>query len=568
VRACTLSVEPRTAGPQGTIADALDLAASSDRGVAFYSTRGIRERALSYKELHARAVTIARQLRAAGFERGQRLGLVAETGAPFLIVFYACQYAGLIPCPLPFTNYLGGKDAYIRRLATLTRAARLTAVVAPVSLQSCLAGVGKAAGLRTLTYDDLLLAELGDKGGRELSPLGADDPAYIQYSSGSTADPKGILISQRALCANVESILVHGLRLSATDRAFSWLPFYHDMGLVGFSIAPVFGLCNVDYISPSTFARRPRLWLELMSDNRSTITYSPTFGYRLAAQRYGSGEKPVNLSALRVAGVGGDMVRADVLHDFAEVTAETGFRREAFLPCYGMAEAALAVTFSDLETPPLIDCPLGMSNKYVGCGKPLPEIDLRIVDENGHPVPEGVIGTIWLRGPNVSGAYIDNPEATRSIQRSDGFIDSGDLGYLIKGQLVVTGRSKDLILHNGRNIWPQDVEWVAERVAPLKPGDVAAIGLVGDAEDQLVVLVQCGLTEEEARAALRWRVISAVSEAVGVSAKVVLVGPHDLPLTSSGKLSRSRAKTLLPQNGTIGVESATERVSANQSMGQ
>jgi fatty-acyl-CoA synthase len=449
----------------------------------------------------------------------------------------------------------------------LAQAAWLAAVVAPVSLQSCIAGVEKAAAIRALTYDDLLSAELDDEEGRELSPLGADDPAYIQYSSGSTADPKGILISQRALCANVESILVHGLRLSATDRAFSWLPFYHDMGLVGFSIAPIFGLSNVDYISPSAFARRPRLWLELMSDNRSTITYSPTFGYRLATQRYGRGEKPVNLSALRVAGVGGDMVRADVLHNFAEVTAETGFRPETFLPCYGMAEAVLAVTFSDLDTPPLVDRPKGMSNKYVGCGKPFPEIDLQIVDKNNHPAPEGVIGAIWLRGPNVSGTYIDNPEAARSIQRSDGFIDSGDLGYLVKGQLVVTGRSKDLILHNGRNIWPQDVEWVVERVAPLKPGDVAAFGLAGDDEDQLVVLVQCGLTEEEARTALRWRVISAVSEAVGVSAKVVLVGPRDLPITSSGKLSRSRAKALFLQNGPAGVESATERDSANQNMG-
>jgi fatty-acyl-CoA synthase len=294
-----------------------------------------------------------------------------------------------------------------------------------------------------------------------------------------------------------------------------------------------------------------------MSDNRSTITYSPTFGYRLAAQRYGSGEKPVDLSALRVAGVGGDMVRADVLHHFADVTAETGFQPEAFLPSYGMAEAVLAATFSDLEAPPLIDHPIGMSNSYVGCGKPFPEINLLIVDENGDSVPEGIIGPIWLRGPNVIGAYLDNPEGTRAIQRNDGFIDTGDLGYLVNGQLVVTGRSKDLILYNGRNIWPQDVEWAAERVDPLKPGQVAAFGLVGDGEDQLIVLVQCGLLEAEARAALCHRVMSAVSEAVGISARVVLVGPRDLPLTSSGKLSRSRAKALFLQ-AAAGVSPANE----------
>jgi fatty-acyl-CoA synthase len=558
-------MEPWTVGWPQTIAGALDRAASSDRGVTFHSTQGIRESRLSYGELRARAVTMARRLRVQGFDAGQRLGLVAETGPAFLTAFHACQYAGLIPCPLPLTNYLGGKDAYVRRLAALARAARLAAVIGPDSLRGCLEDVEMDTGIRALTYDDPSEAEFTGGEHLALSPLGADDPAYIQYSSGSTADPKGILVTQRALCANVQSILAHGLRLKATDRAFSWLPFYHDMGLVGFSIAPLFGLCGVDYLSAFAFARRPGLWLKLMSDNRSTITYSPTFGYRLAAQRFGGSEEKIDLSALRVAGVGGDMVRADVLRDFADATRETGFRYEAFLPCYGLAEAVLAVTFSDLDAPPLIDRPAGMSNPHVGCGRPLPGIDLLIVDENGRRVPEGVIGSIRVRGPSVIGAYLDNAQASRAIQRPDGFIDTGDLGYFVEGQLVVTGRTKDLILYHGRNIWPQDVEWVVERVEPLRPGDAAALGLAGDGEDELVVLVQCGSKDPRAREALSQRVKAAILEAIGVSAKVVLVGPRDLPLTSSGKLSRSRAKALYFQVAAAVAASGINEISVTTS---
>jgi fatty-acyl-CoA synthase len=245
------------------------------------------------------------------------------------------------------------------------------------------------------------------------------------------------------------------------------------------------------------------------------------------------------------------MIDAGALDQFAAALAPSGFRREAFLPSYGMAEAVLAVAFGALGKPPRVDRPDGMASACVVCGKPLPGIDVLIADARGRPAPERVIGPIWLRGPNVIGAYLGNAEASRAIQRRDGFIDSGDLGYFDAGELVVTGRSKDLILHHGRNIWPRDVEWAAERVAPLKPGDAAAIGVEGEgtgegdaAARRLVVLVQCGLLGDEPRDALRKRVASAVSEALGVAARVVLVGPRDLPRTSSGKLSRSRAKAL------------------------
>jgi len=545
-----------------SIGDALDRAAESDRGVAFYSARGVVEHRLSYRDLRTGALATARRLTAMGFKKGQRLGVIAETSPSFLFLFYACQYAGIVPSPLPFTTYLGGKQAYIDRLTMLTKAARFAAIVTPRALLDCASATAAATGARALVYDDLCAAESADEVHGELPRIDASDPAYIQYSSGSTAEPKGILISQRAVCTNARSIVLNGMRLRSTDRAFSWLPFYHDMGLVGFSIAPLFGPCSVDYLSPSAFARRPRLWLELMSDNGSTITYSPTFGYRLAAQRYQSGGKSIDLSRLRVAGIGGDLIRADVLNDFADVIGETGFRHSAFLPSYGMAEAVLAISFADLDMPPRVDHLEGMSSSYVNCGRPLPELNLLVVDESGQSVPECTIGHIWVRGLSVVDDYVANPEATSAIKRRDGFIDTGDLGYLVDGSIVVTGRSKELILYHGRNIWPQDVEWIVERIEPLKPGDAAAFAITKGDDEQLVVLVQCVLTEESERAALRQRVASAIGEAIGVSARVVLVGPRDLPFTSSGKLARARAKALFlkDENKSGGIRSEHDGV--------
>ncbi len=526
-----------------TIADALDRAAASDRGIRFFSSRGDLEHDLSYRDLRVRAMEVARKLLSMGFYKGQRLGLIAETHPSFLTVFYACQYIGLVPCPLPMAGLPGGREAYLRRLAALSIAARLTAIVMPSGLRNYCDEIAELSGIDILTPERIDAIEPTG----ELVRPSSEDPAYIQYSSGSTADPKGILITQKAVCTNALSIVRNGLKLRDADRAFSWLPFYHDMGLVGFSIAPLFGLCSVDYLSPSAFARRPRLWLELMSDNGSTITYSPTFGYRLAAQRYGVGGKPIDLSRVRVAGIGGDAIDGDALDVFADATQDAGFRRSAFLPSYGMAEAVLAVTFADLDSQPTIEKPNGMTGRYVVCGRPLPELDLIVVDEQGHSVSECTIGHIWIRGPSVISSYFTNQDATEAIRRRDGFIDTGDLGYLTEGNIVVTGRCKDLIQIRGRNIWPQDVEWAVERLPSLKSGDVAAFGIEKNGEEQLIVLVQCALRDDEGREELRQRAVSVIGEAIGISARIELIGPRDLPFTSSGKLSRARAKSLFLQ---------------------
>jgi len=540
-----------------SLAEGLDYAARGVTGFNFYSGRGQLLEAMTYRTLRERAVATARRLAGLNLKRGDRVGLVAETGPEFMEVFFGCQYAGLVPCPMPYSMHIGGMDAYVERIAGMLRAAGARAAIAPSELVAQVRDAGEMASLDVvLSYEELRAAPASIS---ELVPFGAHDAAYIQYSSGSTSEPKGVLVTQRAIIANTRGILRDGLKIEPNDRAFSWLPLYHDMGLVGFCLAPLMGQVTVDYIATTAFARRPALWLKLMSDNRSTIAYSPSFGYELAARRI-NGEAPtLDLSSWRVAGIGGDMVRADILDLFAEKLSVAGFKPRAFLPSYGMAESTLAITFADVDQPVRIDSvdpvqyklsrravPVngtGLERRFVVCGRLLPGHEAVIRDENSKPLGEREIGRIFVKGPSVMAGYFNNAEATRAVLGNDAFMDTGDMGYWLGDELVITGRAKDLILHNGRNIWPQDIEWAAERIEPLRSGDVAAIAVEDEnGEDAVVVLVQCRLSDRPAIEGLRRQVASAVHSSAGVECDVVMVPPRSLPFTSSGKLSRAGAK--------------------------
>ena len=519
-----------------TLAEALDYAARGDTGVNFYDGFGQLRLTLPYRQLRERALDTARRLATLRLARGTRLALIAETGADFLTAFYACQYASLTPCPLPFAVYVGGKDTYIAQLHNMLHAAGAPLILSPGNVLACAQAAATPLGAQALDYARLPAAT----DDQSLQPWRADEIAYIQFSSGSTAQPKGVLISQRAITANVDAILRHGMRLRADDRAFSWLPLYHDMGLVGFSIAAMAGQCSVDYLAATTFARRPLLWLQLMSANGSSITYAPSFGYRLTAQRYK--DESLDLSRLRIAGIGGDMVRPQILETFAQRFAASGFRAEAFLPSYGLAEATLAVTVADDQQPMQVDSRDG--RRFIGCGRPLPGYVLQICDDHGRELTDGEIGRIWINGPSLMDGYLNNLQASLAVMRDDGFLDSGDLGYMHNGQLVITGRAKDLILIRGRNIWPQDIEWAAEQITPLREGDAAAIALDnGEDEDELVLLVQCRLNDAAEQQTLRQALQHALNQSAGVAGRIVLIAPHSLPYTSSGKLSRALAKT-------------------------
>jgi fatty-acyl-CoA synthase len=550
---------PQKVGGFSTLTEALDYAARGLTGFNFYSGRGALEHVLPYSELRAQALVTARKLLSLGLHRMDRIAIVAETGPDFMVAFFACQYAGLVPCPIPYSMYIGGREAYVARITGMLKAAHANAVISTTAQIDTLREAAASADVKiVLSHEDVKnLPQSMTK----LQGFGVEDVAYIQYSSGSTSAPKGVLISQRAINTNAVSILRDGIDVKPTDRGFSWLPLYHDMGLVGFCLSTMMGQSSMDYLATTAFARRPTLWLKLMSENRTTVSFSPTFGYDLVAKRINGEAASFDLSAWRAAGIGGDMVRPDVLAQFAASVAATGFNAKAFMPSYGMAESTLAISFANTEGPvrvdrvdrkalrglnkavPSTDPSDEVARDFVVCGKIVSGHQLEVRGENGAPLGEREIGKIFISGPSLMTGYYENPSATADAIGEDGYLDTGDMGYLLNGEIVITGRAKDLILHNGRNIWPQDIEWAAEQMPALRSGDVAAFAVEGaDGDDEVVVLVECRVSDAAAQDALRRDVGKIVHQSAGVDCSIVLVAPKSLPFTSSGKLSRALAR--------------------------
>ena len=547
-----------------TVPEAISYAAQGETGLNFYSGKGELLEALPYRELKRQAVDLARRMLASGLVHGDRVAIIAESDGDFMRAFVACQFAGLVPAPLPLPAAFGGKDAYIDHIRRMMQGASAAAALSPANLADWVAAA--ADGLDLKAVGTLAVFDGADGTGIELPTVGPDDLCYLQFSSGSTRFPLGVVVTQRALMANAHAITAYGLKITKADRCVSWLPLYHDMGLVGFLLTPMVCQVSIDYLPTREFARRPLLWLSLITRNRGTLSYSPSFGYELAARRAETASTDgLDLSSWRGAGIGGDMVRPRVMRKFAETFAARGFRGEAFVPSYGMAEASLALSFAPLDTGVVTDLvdldrlendgvavPPGpdtqRSREFVLNGPVLPLHELEIRDPDGTVLPEKRVGRVFTRGPSLMQEYLDRPEETAAVLSPDGWLDTGDLGYLCDGQIVITGRAKDLILVNGRNIWPQDLEWSAEHaVETLRSGDVVAFSVDRDAGEDVTVLVQCRATQPDARDALVAAVSGVLRSAHGVEVKVVLVPPHSLPQTSSGKLSRSRAKQMYVQ---------------------
>ncbi len=395
-----------------------------------------------------------------------------------------------------------------------------------------------------------------------MSPRSPDSPCYLQFSSGSTRFPTGVLCTHRALMANALATTRGGLQVTPKDRAISWLPLYHDMGLVGFLLSPLACQMSVDLLPTGAFVRRPLLWLDLIGRNQATISYSPTFGYELCARRAERGVEGLDLSSWRIAGLGGDMVRIAPLLEFAERFASAGFDPKAFVTSYGMAEATLGLSMAPLQGGLVYETldldrlerdslavaagPMTTASRaFSRCGPALPRHELEVRGSDGEILPERAVGRVYARGPSLMREYFNQPEETARVLADDGWLDTGDIGFIVDGEIVLTGRAKDLIIINGRNIWPQDLEWTCEaEIDAIRSGDAAAfsVPVPGDAEEQVVVLIQARLNDPEARAALVGEIDRVLRQRHSVEAVIQLVGVHGLPQTSSGKLSRSKAK--------------------------
>jgi len=559
----TLNTIPRRLGEFATLVEALDYAAGGVTGLGFHDGRGELWSNLSYKLLRRNARALARRLTyAAGLRPGDRVAIVAETHPDVVTAFFACQYADLVPALMPLPAAFGGREAYVEHIGRLVLAARAAALFVPEGLQDWFVPFAQEAGLKAFGT----VAALGEVPDSAPVPRPADKDAiaYLQFSSGSTRFPVGVAVTHRALMANIQAMLVHGLQVVPEDRAVSWLPLYHDMGLVGFLLAPLAGQVTVDFLPPQEFARRPHLWLRLISVNRGTLSYSPSFGYELCARRGRrdtAAGQALDLSSWRVAGIGGDIIRPHILQGFAEAFAPDGFSASAFVPSYGMAEATLAISFAPLgrglstDTVDLdrlereaiaVPAVAGMERirTLAFCGAPLPGTEVEIRSAAGMLLPEGGVGHILVRGPGLMSGYDGHPEESAAVLSPEGWLDTGDLGYLLDGQIILTGRSKDLIIVNGRNVWPQDLEWSVEQALPaVRSGGAAAFAVEEDGIEQVVLLVEArGRLDGADRERLAAHAVGTLRARHGVEARVVLVPPASLPRTSSGKLSRTLAR--------------------------
>jgi fatty-acyl-CoA synthase len=572
---------PIKLGGHNSVPAALDYAAGGDTGYNFYNLRGEISASLSYRDLRAQALALASRL-AGRFERGTRIAIIAETGPDFMITFYACQYAGIAPAPMPMPVSLGGKDGYLQQIRRMVEGAKACAAVGPRDLRGFLReATAGLDGIEVFDFDALKALPAG----AAAEPFGPDEICYIQYSSGSTSAPKGVIGTQASVIANLEGITRCGLDLRPDDRAASWLPLYHDMGLIGFCLAPMYGQRSVDFIATSDFVRRPLLWLRLMSENGASITYSPSFGYELSARRAARAEDgAIDLSRLRVAGIGGDMVRADALDLFAEAFADCGFDRKAFLPSYGMAETTLAISFAALNTPVRIDhvdmrhyTRSGIAQPasavtspehrrgFVVCGRALPGHEIEVRGDDGAPLGPRAVGRIFVKGPSLTPGYFSDPAASLALFNGQ-WLDTGDMGYFLDGEIVITGRAKDLIIINGRNIWPQDIEWAVEKIDGVRQGGVAAFSVDDGYGERIVVVAERRGMDDAALEALRRELGKVVQTAAGAPAEIVLAKPHSMVLTSSGKLSRAKVKQKYLEGAfddPHGADAATARVAVD-----
>ncbi|WP_375381607.1 fatty acyl-AMP ligase [uncultured Sphingomonas sp.] len=556
---------PRRFADFATLGDALDYAAAGDKGLNFHDARGCLVRAYPFRELRDHAIATARRLIGAGVEPGSRVGLVAETGPEFAALFFGAVYAGAWPVPLPLPTSFGGRDSYIDQLRTQLASCTPVMLIYPPDLAAMAGEAARLAGVEGEDWDSFASRAAADA---PLPTAMPGDIAYLQYSSGSTRFPHGVAITHAALLNNLAAHS-HGMEVRPGDRCVSWLPWYHDMGLVGCLLSPVANQVSADYLKTEDFARRPLAWLDMISrHDGTTLSYSPTFGYDICARRIGSQsrvEDRLDLSRWRIAGNGADMIRPDVMQSFVDAFAPAGFQASAFLPSYGLAEATLAVSIMPpgegiraelVEETQLSGGDLDDRNggggarrpqRYraiVNCGRPVRDMALAIREEDGTDLPERAIGKLWCHGPSVMAGYFRDPEATEACL-IDGWLDTGDMGYMSDGYLYIVGRAKDMIIVNGRNHWPQDIEWAVEQLPGFKAGDIAAFAITTPGgEETPAVLVQCRSSDEAERVRLREEIRERVRSVTGMNCVIELIPPRTLPRTSSGKLSRAKARNL------------------------
>jgi len=532
----------------------LAAAAASDRGGVRAVEHDGRETFRSYRAVLQEALAIAGALQASGLRAGDRVALVVPEVADFIRAFFGISAAGLVPVPLCPPAQAGDLPTFTRQSRHILAAGRANAVVTSADVAPLIDAGGLEPEPPILTIDRL-------QGARSLTaPMdaAADSPALLQFTSGSTAAPKGVVLTHANLQANLEAMTGPcGLAVTSADSAVSWLPLYHDMGLIGMLLSAVCTRDDITVLSPVLFLKRPTAWLEAISTHRATVSFAPTFAYELCVRRVKPSQiEALDLSSWRVAGCGAEPIRPETLDAFADRFAPAGFRASSFLPSYGLAEHSLAVTFAHgglrldaVDADALVRTGRAAPGangstrvvRLAACGRPFPDHEVRIVGGDGLPLRERHVGAIVARGPSVMRGYFDDPAATSEVLR-DGWLHTGDLGYLAGGELFVCGRTKDLIVRQGRKHHPPDLEAALADVPGIRASGVAVVGIGRVGEDDEVAAV----IEARASAApddLVDRARRRVRETSGLDLdRVIVAPPGTIPRTTSGKVKRAEIR--------------------------
>ncbi|MGB7282004.1 MAG: AMP-binding protein [Candidatus Acidiferrum sp.] len=538
---------------------------------------------LTFGELYAGAQRCAAELARRGVPAGGRVALMLPTSRAFFISYAGILLAGAIPVPIypPFRadrieEYASRQSAILKNagvclLLTFRQAEAVARLLKP-----------RVHSLEEVADAEKLI-EAADKapppspGALPLHLTGsrarrASDIALLQYTSGSTGDPKGVVLTHANLLANIRAI-GEAVQMSPEDVGVSWLPLYHDMGLIGAWLTPLhFGL-PVAVMSPLAFLTRPERWLKAFHKYGGTLSAAPNFAYELCVRKIADKDiEGLDLSTWRAALNGAEPVNPDTLNRFAERFGRYGFRREAQLPVYGLAEASLAVTVPPLHRGPLIDrierevftaggraVPArpddGTAIAFVSSGKPVHSYEVRIVNAGGKEVSDRTEGFLWFRGPSATTGYYQNAEATEklfpagaaALEGEYAWVNSGDRGYRANGEIFVTGRVKDIIIKGGRNIYPHEVEELAARAEGIRKGCIVAFGLRDEkaGTERLIVVAESREHDASRRSAIAAAVTEQVSQGLGLPPdKVELIPPGSIPKTSSGKLRREETKQL------------------------
>ncbi len=528
--------------------------------ITFLSADGPPEE-MTYGELFRRSLAVAGGLQQRGLEAAESVGLMLPTSLSYFAVFLGVLLAGGVPVPLYPPARPSQIEDHLRRQAGILSTALARFLITFDQVRP-LAQLLKA---QVETLRSVVTAEeiAGGSTAPRLARLRADDTAFLQFTSGSTADPKGVILTHANLLSNLRTI-GRAVELTPADVCVSWLPLYHDMGLIGAWMATMYYGFPLVLMSPVTFLMRPARWLWAVHHHHGTVSAAPNFAYELCLNKVRDEEiEGLDLSSWRATLNGAEPVSPQTVRRFTERFAPYGLRRGAMMPVYGLAECSLGLAFPPLGREVVVDrvqrdsltrsgraLPAapddGETVEFVGCGPPLPDHEIRVVDAAGSELGEREEGQLEFRGPSATSGYFRNPEATRKLFRGD-WLDSGDLAYVAGGEVFITGRAKDMIIRAGQNIYPQELESAVGAVRGVRKGCVAVFGSPDpeSGTERLVILAETRETGAEARRRLTDAIQSVAVDLVGAPADdVVLAAPRTVPKTSSGKLRRTACREL------------------------